>query len=101
MVEYESKREIMLLERATQIIKNFDRHFVAYNTKFIGISHNDDFRINGYKTKNSKLLNEICFGYDGHYHQLHLLNIYETECGYKFASTEISMGVYAYWEVNL
>ena len=101
MLEYDSKREIMQLERAATIVKNFDGHFVAYNTKFLGVSSNNDFSIKGHKVKNSRPINEICFEYDGQYHQLHLLNVYETDFGEKFASTELSMGIYAYWEITL
>lgn len=98
---YDTKREIDNLERAAGILKNFGGHFVAYNTKFLGTSADDNFRIKGRNTRDAEELDEICFGYDGKYKQLHLLNVYQTKSGLKFASTEIVMGLYAYWSVSL
>ena len=98
---YDTKREIDNLEIAVSILKNFGGHFVAYNTKFLGTGTDDNFRIKGRSTRDAEELDEICFGYDGKYKQLHLLHVYETKSGLKFASTELAMGLYAYWSVSL
>ncbi len=100
MIKYDSQNEIRLLERALGNIKNFNDHFVAYNTEFLGTSTNDRFIIKGKNTQDADCLNEICFGYDM-YDQLHLLGVYVTTSGIKFASTELVMGVYGYWLVTL
>ena len=98
---YDTKREIDKLELAAGILKDFGGHFVAYNTKFLGVSQNDNFRIKGRSTHDAEELDEICFGYDGKYRQLHLLHVYQMKSGLKFATTEIVMGLNAYWSVSL
>lgn len=98
---YDTKKEIDNLERAAGILKTYGGHFVAYNTKFLGVSQDDNFRIKGRSTRDAKPLHEICFGYDGNYKELHLLNVYEMKSGLRFAATEIVMGMYAYWSVSL
>lgn len=99
MIKRDKERELRELKIAVGMIETYDGHFVAYNTKFLGYSTNDDFYINGKNTYNAKSINEFCFGYDGDYKQLHILHVYELADGTKFASTEIIMGLYAYWEI--
>lgn len=93
------KRAINLLEEGLSAIRNFGDFFVAYNTKYLGHRFSDEFIINGKSTKNSKPLNEFCYGYDGEHKQLHLLRVYEMQNGAKYAAIEISMSVYAFWDI--
>ena len=99
MIKYDTQNEIKLLETALGNIQEFDDHFVAYNTEFLGVSANDKFIIKGKDTQEAECLDEFCFGYDM-YDQMHLLDVYITSSGIKFASTEIMMGVYGYWLVT-
>ena len=99
MIRRDKERELRELKIAVGMIETYDGHFVAYNTKFLGYNYDDNYIIRGQSIKNSKSLNEFCFGYDGTYEQLHLLHVYETKSGLKYASIEISMGVYAFWEI--
>lgn len=98
MIKSDSQKEIRVLELAVENIKTFGDRFVAYNTEFLGISNDDNFKINGKSTKDAESLDEICFGYDMD-DQLQLLEVYET-FGVKFASTELMMGVYGFWRVS-
>ena len=95
----EREREIEELKRGLTLIEDFGSRFVQYNTKYLGCSFNDEYIIKGKSTNNSSSLNEFCYGYDGEHHQLHLLHIYQMNCGIKYASIEISMCVYAFWEI--
>lgn len=95
----EEQRQIHLLELGIGYIKNFDKKFVAYNTKFIGASKSSEFIINGESTKKAKPRNEFCYGYDKEYKELHLLNVYETINGTRFAINEIALSTYAFWEI--
>lgn len=90
----------MLLELGIENIKTYNKKFVAYNTKFLGVSSSDNFIINGESTKNAKSLNEFCYGYDKMYEELHILNVFETTSGIRFAAAEIAMSVYAFWEIS-
>lgn len=90
---------IRLLEIGVSNIKNFGERFVAYNTKYLGDSVFNNFEIKGKSTEGSKYLNEFCYGYDGKYHQLHLLHVYEMPDGTKFAAKEIVNNLYAFWEI--
>ncbi len=99
MKERNHEREILQLELAVGKIKNFGNHFVSYNTKFLGTSINDNFYIDGHNTKHAEMSDEICFGYDDVHNQLHLLQVYQLANNKKFATTEISMGLYSYWEI--
>lgn len=85
-----------VLETLKLIIKKF----VAYNTKFLGVSNSDNFIINGESTKNAKSLSEFCYGYDKIYEELQILNVFETTSGIRFAAAEIAMSVYAFWEIS-
>lgn len=100
MIKHDKKNERLLLETAAANIQDFGDHFVAYNTEFLGVSTNDDFLIKGKSTQEAECLDEICFGYDM-YDQLHLLEVYITSSGLKFASTELTMGVYGFWLVTV
>lgn len=93
-------RQLMLLELGIENIKTYNKKFVAYNTKFLGVSSSDNFIINGESTKNAKSLNEFCYGYDKMYEELHILNVFETTSGIRFAAAEIAMSVYAFWEIS-
>ena len=97
--KYDTQREKLLLDKGIGLIENWNYHFVAYNTKFLGISHDDNYTIDGEKTIDSKPLNEFCYGYDGVHHQLQLLKVYETKKGKKYATIEISNCVYAFWNI--
>lgn len=101
MKYYDLDRELGELKRGENLIEKYGDHFVSYNTKFLGTSTEDNFCINGCNTKDAKLLNEFCFGYDDKYKQIHLLHVYETKNGTKFASIELLMGLYAYWLLSL
>ena len=93
-------RQLMLLELGIGNIKTFNKKFVSYNTKFLGVSSSDNFIINGESTRNAKSLNEFCYGYDKMYEELHILNVFETTSGIRFAAAEIAMSVYAFWEIS-
>ena len=93
-------RQLMLLELGIGNIKTYNKKFVAYNTKFLGVSNPDNFIINGESTKNAKSLNEFCYGYDKMYEELHILNVFETTSGIRFAAAEIAMSIYAFWEIS-
>lgn len=97
--EWNDTNAIHLLEIGASNIKNFEEHFVAYNNRYLGFNVCNNFEIKGKSIKGSKYLNEFCYGYDGEYHQLHLLHVYEMIDGTKFATTEISNNVYAFWEI--
>lgn len=99
MKQSERKRAILLLKVGMGKIENFGQEFVPYGTRFLGASYSDEFIINGQSVKQSRPRNEFCYGYDGLYHELQLLHVYETEAGMKYAATEISNGVFAYWEI--
>lgn len=93
-------RQLMLLELGIGNIKTYNKKFVAYNTKFLGVSNSDNFIINGESTKNAKSLNEFYYGYDKMYEELHILNVFETTSGIRFAAAEIAMSIYAFWEIS-
>jgi len=98
---HENKSAIILLERGIGLIENFEDRFVPYNTKFLGISNDGEFIINGVNTKDveSKTLNEFCFGRDGDYGESHLLHVYQMPNGKKYSIIERSISVYAVWEI--
>ena len=98
-IKYDNAREKRLLDDGIGLIENFGNHFVAYNTKFLGYSYDGEYVIRGKSTKDSIALREFCFGYDGQYNELQLLHVYQMKCGKKYAATEISMCVYAYWDI--
>lgn len=91
-----NERAICLLEGAILRIKKFKDIFVAYNTRFLGVSPTDDFIINGEKTEPSVATNEFCFGYDSN-GGLHVLNVYKTKNGVKYAAQEIAWSLYGFW----
>lgn len=97
--DLDKKRAKVLIETGLGLMKDFDEMFVAYNTVFLGESHNDSFVIDGEDTSFSKSRKEFCYGYDLRYHQLQLLHVRETKSGKKFAIAEISMSVFAFWRV--
>ena len=92
-------RSILLLELGIGKIKSFNMAFKAYNTEFLGSSNTDCYIIDSISSREGKATREFCYGYDGVYHQLQLLDIYELPNGKIFASTEISNGFYAFWRV--
>ena len=98
-IKYDTNAEKRLLNKGIYLIEDFGCHFVAYNTKFLGYSYDDEYAICGESTKDSVVLNEFCFGYDGQHHELHLIHVYQTKRGKKYAAIEISMGVYAFWKI--
>ncbi len=97
--DLERKRAKVLMETGLGLMNDFDEIFVAYNTVFLGESHNDSFFIDGENTSFSKSRNEFCYGYDLRYNQLQLLHVRETNSGKKFAIAEVSMSVFAFWRV--
>ena len=97
--KYNSDRAVRLLEVGIANIKEFGAQFKAYNLKYLGCSPYDHFTIKGKSTENSKFLNEFCYGYDGTYHELHLLHVYEMTNGKKYAATEITRNNNAFWEI--
>ena len=100
MLSKENKsRMIALLENGIGRVRDFDDCFVHYNTRYLGCSMSNDFIINGESIKNSRELNEFCYAYDGKYHQIQVLSIYEMLSGKKYAVTEIFTGGYAFWEI--
>ena len=94
----EIQRATRLLEKGVTKITVFGDIFVAYSTRFLGTSP-AEYKIDGKSTKNAKALGEFCYGYDGLYHQLQLMSVYQMTNGKKFASNEIVNGLYAYWEI--
>ena len=95
-LDYE--REKMILDQGIGLIEDFNDHFVAYNTRFLGWNFDGDYVINGENTSNSYSLDEFCFGYDVN-QELHLLHVHQTKKGQKYAATEVSYGTYAFWEI--
>ena len=98
-IKYDSKKEKLLLNKGAGLIEHFDCHFVAYNTKFLGYNRQSNCIIDGETTDKSEDLHEFCYGYDATYHELHLLKVYRTKHGKKYAATEISNCVYAFWVI--
>ncbi|MCH5159564.1 MAG: hypothetical protein J1F66_01780 [Clostridiales bacterium] len=98
-IKNDSKKEKILLDKGIGLIEHFNYHFVAYNTKFLGYSQNDNYIIRGENSNNSQLLHEFCYGYDDLHHELHLLKVYQTKQGKKYAAIEISNCVYAFWDI--
>lgn len=96
----EKQEAIMLLELGIGKIKNFDCIFRAYNTEFIGTSCSDSFVIDGENCKKAHETNEFCYGYDGLYHQLHILDVYKLPSGKLFGATEIANDVSAFWRIK-
>ncbi len=92
----ENERTIRKMEVAISRIKNFKDTFVAYNTRFLGLSPTDNFVINGENTRDDKPINEFCFGYDDD-GNLQILNVFKTKEGVKYAATELLMSLYGYW----
>ena len=97
--KHNPNREKILLNQGIGLIENYDCRFVAYNTKFLGYSYDGYYVINGKHTKNSKSLNEFCYGYDGKHHELQLLHVYLIDDKIKYATTEVLMGIYAFWNI--
>lgn len=95
----DEQRQINLLELGIGYIKNFGKKFVAYNTKFIGISNSNEYVVNGESTKKANPRSEFCYGYDEAYKELHILDVYETANGKRFAVNEIAISTYAFWEI--
>lgn len=93
---YDTKNEIEVLEDAIKNIKTYGSHFVAYNTKFAGKFVDIDVPIE-YKGDCIKETHEICFAYDDE--RMYLLSVHERPDGTKYAGTETSMCVYAYWDI--
>lgn len=98
-VKLNAQREVRLLENGIGLIEHLNCNYVAYNTKFLGYNYRGYYVINGESTRDSKSLDEFCYGYDGENHELHLLNIYQTKKGKKYAATEVSMCVYGFWDI--
>jgi hypothetical protein len=96
---YDTEREIRELEAGISSIKNYGKHFISYNVKYLGHSFSDEYKIGGKSIKGSKTLNEFCYGYDEVHGQLHLLHVYQMLNGVKYAAIEISNNVYAFWEI--
>ncbi len=97
--KFDANKVILLLESIIDNIKNFNCKFIAYNTKFLGTSNSEVYKIKGKNTKDSTDINVCCFGYDNIYEDLHILNVYEFYDGKKYAMTEISNGLYAFWDI--
>ena len=96
MKKIEKERAIALLEKATALIKKYDAQLVDYKTKYLGDS-TGDYIIKGRNTCCGKPTNEFCFGYDGVYHQLHILDVCCFENGLKFAFAKISAESWGFW----
>ena len=97
--KFDADKVVELLESIIDNIKDFNGKFIAYNTKFLGTSISDVYKIKGKSTKNSTDINVRCFGYDDTYGELHVLDVYEFDNGKKYAMTEISNGIYAFWDI--
>lgn len=97
--DLERKRELQLLEIGVDLVKRSDGKFVAYPTRFLGVSPTDEYIIGGKSTAGAQYLNEFCYGYDGTYHELHLLWVYQMKNGKKYAATELVNNIYAFWEI--
>lgn len=98
MIKYNFKKEKEYLEDAVANIEE-GFHFVAYNTKFLGLSAEENIVIKGKNTENSESLDEVCFGY-GPNGELNLLEVYVMPSGIKYAATELMMGTYGFWLVT-
>ena len=96
---YNANGEKILLSQGIALIEQFNCHFFAYNTKFLGYSYDDNYVIDGKATKNSKSLHEFCYGRDGQHQETHLLSVYQLDDKTKYAATEVSFGVYGYWKI--
>ena len=99
MLDNEKDRSLRLLELGIDQIVNWESRLVVYNTKFIDSSYTDDIRINGCSVRNAVSINQFCYVQDSISNQIYLAHIYQLSNGRKFASTEISFGVYGYWEI--
>lgn len=99
MKKSNNERARMLLNTAIGKINNFSDSFVAYNTKFLGLSKDDVFIINGEDVSNSTSTHEFCFGYDSN-GDLQLINVYKTKKGQKYAAQELFWSLYGYWLIE-
>ena len=88
----------VLLTIGLSLVKNGDKNFVAYNSRFLGYSQTDKYGIYCANLEDYYFLNEFCFGYTGT-GTLQIIDIYKTKKGMKYGLAEVSMSVYAFWEI--